>query len=182
MAWIVKLPPSPPPQDPLARALSRRNHPALPPTSIPPRPKRSASNARSNGESTSHTPTNSHPTTLDAVRRVRHHDLVAQLGRTRRTPPECGCAHRRSTSGPMSSPRSSQSLVHVEAHAISCRQPSANPPRRSRNVRGVKTETGESCRSVRSRSPETSASACAATASAMRCYASLAMSTWRRSL
>jgi hypothetical protein len=41
-------------------------------------------------------------------------------------------------------------------------------PRRIRNVRGVKTGTGASCRSVRSRSPEISASACAATANETR--------------
>jgi len=48
---------------PAGRCAIEREPPSAPPASIPPRPKRSASNARSNGESTSHTPTNSHPTT-----------------------------------------------------------------------------------------------------------------------
>jgi len=85
MAWIVKLLPTPP-SNPLAGALSRGNHPALRRhLSHQGRSAQRQTRGRTGRARRILRPTLTRPR-LDAVRRVRHHDLVAQLGRTRRTP------------------------------------------------------------------------------------------------
>ncbi len=86
MAWIVKLAPTPAAPNPLAGALSGGKHPAL--RRHLPRQGRGwygQASARARRSRRILRPTLTRPR-LDAVRRVRHHDLVAQLGRTRRTP------------------------------------------------------------------------------------------------